>query len=320
MSDLQKLLSYREPVFNAPMAGAASGALAAAVATAGGVGMIGVPAATTQTWVDEQARLVRDLELPWGAGFMGWALERDLSALEWFLGYDPALICISFGDPTRGAALAHEAGVSTAMQVGSAAELNRALEDDIDVVIVRGAEGGGHGRNEIGTLPLLQLAIERTRKPVIAAGGIATAHGVAAALAGGAEAVWVGTRFLACSESSAHQRLKERALQAGMDDTVYTRAFDIAQQLPWDPAYGGRAVRNTFSDRWADRIPALEEKADESLRREMVRARTEADVTMAPVYAGQSVEFVRHTETAAEVIAELAEFREVLAHTAQRFS
>ncbi|WP_418908023.1 hypothetical protein [Glutamicibacter endophyticus] len=64
MSDLQKLLSYREPVFNAPMAGAASGALAAAVATAGGVGMIGVPAATTQTWVDEQARMVCDLELP----------------------------------------------------------------------------------------------------------------------------------------------------------------------------------------------------------------------------------------------------------------
>ncbi len=279
--------------------------------------MIGVPATPTEDWIHAQARYVANLDTPWGVGFMGWALEENLEPLEAFLEYDPSLVAISFGDVTRAAALAHEAGVLTAMQIGNAADLDRAMADDIDIIIARGGEGGGHGRNEVATLPLLQLACAQHHKPVIAAGGIGTAHGIAAVLAGGADAAWVGTRFLAASEATGHANLKAAVLASGIDDTVYTRAFDIAQQLPWEPQYGGRALSNDFSDRYAADLESL--LATDALREQMKQARSEADVSLAPVYAGQAVEFVNEEQSAAAVIEELRGFRQILAQTARRF-
>ena len=302
------------------MAGAAGGLLAAAVSRAGGVGMIGVPSSPAVQWIDQQLEEVKSLSTPWGVGFMGWAVEDNPEPVEAFLSHGPAVVAISFGDPTRAAALAREAGALTAMQVGNTADLRRALQDDIDLVVCRGAEGGGHGRNEAGTLPLLQLAVSSTRKPVIAAGGIGTAHGVAAALAGGAQAVWVGTRFVTASEATGHRNIKDAINAAGLDDTVYTRAFDIAQQIPWAPEFGGRALANDFSDQWAHRIEELESVADEALRQRMVRARTEADVQMAPFYAGQAVAFSHEEQSAAQIMADLAGYRAILADTARRFA
>ncbi|KSU65178.1 NAD(P)H-dependent flavin oxidoreductase [Arthrobacter sp. NIO-1057] len=317
MSDLQHLLGYREPIFNAPMAGAAGGALAAAVSQAGGVGMIGVSGSPKTEWIKEQVGHVADLETSWGVGFMAWSLEADLSPLESFLEFSPSLVSLSFGDVTRSAALAHEAGVLTAMQIGNAAELERAMEDDIDIIIARGGEGGGHGRNESATLPLLQLATAQHTKPVVAAGGIGTAHGVAAALTAGAQAAWVGTRFLSASESLGHENFKSAVRQAGMDDTTYTRAFDIAQQLAWPAEFGGRALRNEFSETHDD-LTSWE--ATPELRDEMLQARAEARANMAPVYAGQAVQFVQAPQTAAEVVTELAGFRQILRDTASRFA
>ncbi|MGV2951151.1 NAD(P)H-dependent flavin oxidoreductase [Glutamicibacter sp. AGC46] len=317
MSDLQRLLGYREPIFNASMAGAAGGALAAAVSHAGGVGMIGSPATPTADWIEQQTQFVESLSTPWGVGFMAWALETDLSPLEVFLEFGPSLVTLSFGDVTRAAAVAHEAGVLTAMQVGNAADLERAMADDIDIIIARGAEGGGHGRNEAGTLPLLQLATAQHQKPVVAAGGIGTARGIAAVLSAGAEAAWIGTRFLSAAESSGHGNMKSAARNAGLDDTIYTRAFDLAQQLPWAPEFGGRALRNEFSDKHAD-LSSWE--PNDALREQMDQARSEALTDIAPVYAGEAVQFVGAEQPAAEIMQELCGFRQVLGQTARRFA
>ncbi len=279
--------------------------------------MIGSPAAPKTEWIEQQVQHVASLSTPWGVGFMAWALEADLYPLEAFLDFGPSLVTLSFGDVSRAAALAHEAGVLTAMQVGNAADLERAMADDIDIIIARGGEGGGHGRNEAGTLPLLQLATAQQQKPVIAAGGIGTARGVAAVLAAGASAAWVGTRFLAASEATGHKNVKDAVQQAGLDDTTYTRAFDVAQQLPWAPEFGGRALRNEFSDTHADLSTWA---PDEQLRLEMQEARAEARTSMAPVYAGEAVQFIDSVQSAAEVMAELAGFRKVLADAASRFA
>ena len=279
--------------------------------------MIGSPAAPKTEWIEQQVQHVASLSTPWGVGFMAWALEADLYPLEAFLDFGPSLVTLSFGDVSRAAALAHEAGVLTAMQVGNATDLERAMADDIDIIIARGGEGGGHGRNEAGTLPLLQLATAQQQKPVIAAGGIGTARGVAAVLAAGASAAWVGTRFLAASEATGHKNVKDAVQQAGLDDTTYTRAFDVAQQLPWAPEFGGRALRNEFSDTHADLSTWA---PDEQLRLEMQEARAEARTSMAPVYAGEAVQFIGSVQSAAEVMAELAGFRKVLADAASRFA
>lgn len=318
---LQQALGYTEPIFNASMAGAAGGALAAAVSAAGGFGMLGIGGGTTKDWIDTEAGIAASSGRPWGAGLMAWVLDKNMKPLEQVLAHGPSFVCISFGEPGPAAALVHESGALVGMQVGNAAELSRALEDDIDVVICRGNEGGGHGRNEVSTLPLLQLALSKTEKPVVAAGGLATAAGVAAVMGAGASAAWIGTRFAATTESLSHPGIKEAIGGAGIDDTVYTRAFDIAQRIDWPVEFGGRALRNDFSDSWAQDLEALGDavRSDDVLTNSINQARARADLSVAPVYAGQSAGLSSAGLSAAEVIADLAGFRAVLQQAARRW-
>lgn len=302
------------------MAGAAGGALAGAVSAAGGFGMLGIGSAVTREWLEEQVPLAAASGRPWGAGMMAWALDAGLDPVRLVLDHGPALVCVSFGDPGPAAELARSAGVATAMQIGAPDELGRALDDDIDVVVVRGSEGGGHGRDSVATLPLLQLVLERTDKPVVAAGGIGTARGVAAVLAAGAVAAWVGTRFVASVESMFADSLKERVVAASASDTVYTRAFDVAQRIPWPEQYGGRALRNEFSDRWAGDVDALREavEADDSLNERILDARRTGDTSVAPVYAGEAAGLVPGLETVAEIMADLSRYNEHLVDALSR--
>lgn len=318
---LQLALGYTEPIFNASMAGAAGGALAAAVSAAGGFGMVGIGGGTTREWIDTEAAVAASSGRPWGAGLMAWVLDKNMDPLEYVLEHGPAFICVSFGEPGLAAALVHESGALVGMQVGNAAELSRALEDDIDVVICRGNEGGGHGRNEVSTLPLLQLALSKTEKPVVAAGGLATPAGVAAVLGAGASAAWIGTRFATATESLSHANIKEAISGAGIDDTVYTRAFDIAQRINWPVEYGGRALRNDFSDSWAQDLEALGAavESNDILTDSINQARARADLSLAPVYAGQSAGLTSAGLSAAEVIADLAGFRAMLRQAARRW-
>lgn len=314
-------LRFSEPVVNAPMAGAAGGALAAAVSTAGGLGMIGVGSGVAPGWISTQADLARASGRPWGAGLMAWVLEESLDPLRYLLAERPSLVCVSFGDPGPAAELIHESGSLCAMQVGNAADLDRALEADIDVLVCRGGEGGGHGRNDVATLPLLQQTLASTDKPVIAAGGVADSRGVAAVLAAGAQAAWIGTRFAASTESLSHDRVKRAIAGAGLDDTIFTRAFDIAQRIPWPEEFGGRALRNAFSEQWGTHEEALTAAvdADSSITEAVNAARRAADVSTAPVYAGQSAALSRGGESATEIMEDLSGFRAHLLAAAQRW-
>jgi len=189
-----------------------------------------------------------------------------------------------------------EAGILTATQVGSLADLDEAVEAGVDVVVVRGAEGGGHGRNDLGTLPLLQLALERTDLPVYAAGGILNHRGLAAVLAAGAAGAWVGTAFLGCVESEGSPAAKAALFAA--DETGYGRVFDRAQQAAWPPEFGGRAVANAFFDEWVGREDELDDEAVGRFR----AAVAAQDFSVAHVYAGQGVAALTGETTAADVV------------------
>ena len=308
------LSDLTQPILNAPMAGAAGGRLANAVSAAGGLGMIGIGTTVTEEWLAREVPLAAASGRPWGAGMMAWVLDAGLDPVRMVLDHKPDLLCISFGDPGPAAELAKAAGITTAMQVGNAADVERAIEADIDVIVCRGSEGGGHGRGEVATLPLLQLVLDRTDKPVVAAGGIATARGVAAVLAAGAAAAWIGTRFAACIESLSADSLKQTIAASSVDDTVYTRAFDVAQRIPWPSDFGGRAIRNRFTDEWAEHVDELQQRVDSEndLTDRMNAARASGDVAVAPVYAGQSAGLTPRVESASDVMADLARFREHL--------
>ncbi|MCC9311434.1 nitronate monooxygenase [Kitasatospora sp. RB6PN24] len=122
--------------------------------------------------------------------------------------------------------LAHRGGALVNWQVGSAAEARAAVEAGADMVSAQGVEAGGHCRGDSPLLPLLCQVLDAVDVPVLAAGGIADARGVAAALAAGASGVRMGTRFIATEESAAHPDYVAAILAAGANSTRITDAFN----------------------------------------------------------------------------------------------
>ena len=92
---------------------------------------------------------------------------------------------------------------------------------------------------------------------VVAAGGVATGRGLAAVLAAGAVGAWVGTAFLASPEASTTDAARDAVLAAASTDTVYSRVYDVASAAGWPSEFGGRSLRNRFTDRWTDHEDAM---------------------------------------------------------------
>jgi nitronate monooxygenase len=298
------------PVVGAPMAGPGEGPLAAAVSAAGGLGMVGVGGQRSADWVREQARVASDPGRAFGIGLMAWVLEQDDAPLAAALASGPELVSVSFGDVDRFVGRVRDAGVAVTTQVGNLDEARRAEAAGVDFLVARGAEAGGHGRNDVATLPLLQAVLENVDIPVVAAGGIATRRGLAAVLAAGAAGAWVGTALLGCREAGGSAAARSRLLAASETGTSYGRVFDVAQRLGWPEAYGGRGLRNRYFDRWADRLDEL--ATDDAAQQELADARAAEDYDTAYVYAGEGVGLLDRERTAAEVLGELARAEDLL--------
>jgi nitronate monooxygenase len=297
------------PVVGAPMAGAAGGRLAAAISSSGALGMIGVGAEPT-SWIAEQGRIAAASGRAWGIGLLAWALETSPELLDAVVDLAPPLVSVSFGPYERHVATLKQAGSTVATQAGTLDEARAAEQAGVDFIVARGGEGGGHGRNDVATLPLLQAVLDQVGVPVLAAGGIATARGLAAVLAAGAAGAWVGTPFLACPESTVAPAARDRILAADETGTSYGRVFDIGYRLGWPARYGGRALRNRFFDSWVGREADL--ATDDDAHAELMTAREAEDFDTACIYAGQSVGLVERSRPAAEVVADLAGAAELL--------
>lgn len=297
-------LGRQVPVVAAPMAGPGDGTLAQAVSAAGALGTIGVSGSHSGDWLREQAAVAGAHGQPYGVGLMAWTLPQRPDLLDTVIDLAPALVSVSFPAApeqlTEPLARLGDAGIRTATQVGNLDELDAALVAGVDVLVARGGEGGGHGRNELGTLPLLQLVLERTNLPVLAAGGIINHRGLAAVLAAGADGAWVGTAFLACREAGSSPAARNALI--GADRTGYGRVFDVAQDLDWPAQYGGRAVANPFFDEWAGR----EDEIDDEARDRLAAAREAEDYRTQQLYAGEGVVDLAHEAGAADVVAEFA--------------
>jgi nitronate monooxygenase len=300
---LTRRFDLAAPVVGAPMAGVAGGALARAVSLGGGLGMIGVGNAATPDFVAEQAAIPADDGLPFGIGLMAWALVERPELLDATIAAGPALVSVSFGDPAPATERLHDAGIAVAAQVNTTDDVRRAQEAGVDLLVAQGTEAGGHTGHR-ATLPLLQEVLTLADRPVLAAGGVATGAGVAAVLVAGAAGVWIGTPLLACPEALNSPAARARVCAATGEDTVLTRAFDVAQGLAWPERWPGRAVANDFSREWHGREAELARDPDAARR--VVEARRTGDLTAAPLYAGESVGLVTGERPAADVVRQLA--------------
>lgn len=301
---LTRTLGIDIPLVQAPMARVSEGAMAAAVSGAGALGMVGVGPTATAAWIAEQASVAAASGRPYGIGLMAWVLPDNPDQLTAAIETDAALVSVSFGPFEEPVRRLKEAGKLVTTQVGNLHEARRAERAGVDFVVARGAEGGGHGRNEIATLPLLQIVLDSVAVPVVAAGGIASARGLAAVLAAGAAGAWAGTAFLACRESAFAAASRRRLIEAGDNATAYGRVFDVAQRAAWPVEYGGRALRNAFFEEWQHREDELA-RSPEVLEMYAGALRS-ADFDTAAVYAGQGVALLRTETTAADVVAGFA--------------
>jgi nitronate monooxygenase len=291
------------PILNAPMGGVAGGRLASAVSEAGGLGMIGVGSAGSVELLEREVTHPQVAGLPFGIGLLDWALAREPQLLDAAIAASPVLISVSFGDTWRWAERVREAGIVTAAQVSCVESARAAADAGIDVLVARGAEGGGHGEPAVGTLPLLEGILETTSIPVLAAGGISTSRGLAAVLAAGASGAWLGTAFAACSESLASDATRSALIGAKDTDTVMTRVFDIALEYPWPIKYPERILRNEFWERWQGQEEQL--SADPEALSEFKASRARGNLGTTHVDAGQGVGRITQVRTASDVVSRL---------------
>jgi nitronate monooxygenase len=223
-------------------------------------------------------------------------VEEHVPIISFSFGLQPQLI-----DRARGA------GARVLVQVGSVDGARAAAAAGADALIVQGVEAAGHAQSVVGVLPLLAEVRRSVSVPVLAAGGIGDPASASAALTAGAEAVVMGTRFLASDESDAHPIYKARLLDADARDTVLTGLFDVG----WEDS-PHRVLRNSTYERWeqagaapkGERPGEGDEIAGDTLRYapNPPLGDTAGDVEAMAMYAGHSVGAVTAVEPAAAIV------------------
>ncbi|MCK7622402.1 nitronate monooxygenase [Streptomyces sp. RS10V-4] len=305
------------PIVQAPIGSATTPELAAAVSESGGLGTLAL------TWVTpaearHRIRGTRRLtRRPFGVNLVLDFPVQDLLAV--CLDEGVPIVSTFWGDPAAVTARVHAAGARHVHTVGSVEEARRAAGAGVDAVVAQGWEAGGHVRGRTTTMALVPAVADAVHPvPVLAAGGIADGRGLAAALALGAQAGWLGTRFLTAREANTHQAYRTAVRRATADGTTCTGCFDGG----W-PDAPHRALRNSTVTAWerAGRPPhphrpgegdvvATTADGRKHLRYDdMIPTRDAVgDLEAMALYAGQAAGLVTHTTApAAEIVRTVAE-------------
>lgn len=309
--------ALQTPIALAPMALASGGALSAACAQRGALGLVGGgygDLAWTQREVTlAYARLQNDAAARQrlGCGFITWKLDEDASALDWLLSQaqTPAAVMLSFGDPRPYAARIRARGAALICQIQHLEQLPWALEAGAQVIVAQGMEAGGHGMNALqgrGTLAWVPeladiLAREAPQVMLLAAGGVGDGRGVAAALMLGADGALMGSRLWATQESLAAQGAKDQAVQTNGDGTARSAVFDILRRKNWPAPYDFRAIRNALHQRWEHRIDELLRQPD-AARADYDAGVRAGDFSRAHATVGEAVGLIHDLPAAGDLI------------------
>ena len=319
-------LDVRHPIFSVGMGGGMAGpALAAAVSEAGGCGVLGMGGMPAPI-VREQIRALRSLtDRTFGVNVILPLLQEG--QIEACLDERVPLLVLFWGDAEPYVAEAHRRGTAVFLQVGSVDEAVAAADAGVDGIIAQGIEAGGHVKSTTALSTIVPAVVEAVAPvPVIAAGGIADGRGVAAALALGAQAVSMGTRFVASEEAQVVAAYKRRIVDGGAEDTVYTTLFDVG----W-PHAAHRVLRTAAVEEWeAAGRPASGTRPDEGrcigrmpfagLSLDVPKygifpplSGFEGDVEQTPLYAGESCRLVHDVKPAGAIVRDVvAEARSIL--------
>ena len=282
------------PIFNAPIGFFARAGLAAAVSTAGGMGLLETASQKLEGVEREYDAIRSRTDNPFGLQLFLRVLiagERLDRVLDWALGR-ASFMAACAGNPARIMPRVKDAGVKLYHQVGSVEEAMKAVDAGVDGLIVEGAEAGGlRPTTALHIFSLLQQVRARVDVPIVAAGGIVDGIGMAGAFALGAEGVVMGTRFMSAAESPVHQNWKD-----AVADCDVTLSVD-----PGLPNMRMRVVRNELSESVAR--GELDPKGN-PYAGPFMEAFKHGRLDVAMVGAGESASLISAVRTVAEIIEE----------------
>jgi len=306
-----ELLGIERPIVEAPLS--ADPRLPAAVSNAGGLGSLGL------SWSDDAGDVVRETAALTDRPFAGnFVLTSDQHPrVDQALSAGLRLVSLIWGDPDSYVDLVHDAGGLLIHTVGSAEEARRAVGSGVDIIVAQGWEAGGHVWGGVATLPLVPAVVDAVGPvPVIAAGGIGDARGVAAVLALGAQAALLGTRFLLADEMPIHEEYRRRLIAATETDAEW---YPDLYNVGW-PDSPHRAIHNSTAEMWetAGQPPlgsrpregdvlAHFASGDPILRYSPAppMVGTTGEIEPLSLWAGQSVALAKQSQPASEIVAEL---------------
>ena len=248
-------LGIEYPVFQAGMGWVARAELAAAVSEAGGLGVVGAGSTLTKEGLVAEIDGVRDrTDKPFGVDILFATIRakgaevaqytdavRDM--IEVVLEARVPVLVSGLGSPRTVVPAARERGIYVMSVVGAVRHAQKAVADGVDAVIATGCDGGGHV-GKIGTAALIPAVVDAVDVPVLAGGGLTDGRGLAAAMAFGAQGIWMGTRFIATEESFAHRNYKDKIIDTDTAGTVVTTAHS------GKPC---RLIRNAYTASWEGR-------------------------------------------------------------------
>ena len=226
---LCELLGIDYPIIQGGMVWIASAELAAAVSNAGGLGLISPNAGMSRNG-DQVENLKKQIEIAKGLTSKPFGVNLPIlnnpqieALVDAVIKAGVKVVVTAAGNPALYTSRFKEAGTKVLHLVAAVRHAQSAEKRGVDAVIAEGYEAGGHnGLDELTTLTLVPQVVDAVAIPVVAAGGIADARGVVAALALGAEGVQMGTRFVATRECGAHQNFKDAIVKASDTDTAIT--------------------------------------------------------------------------------------------------
>ena len=306
-----ELLGIDRPIVEAPLA--ADPRLPAAVSNAGALGSLGL------SWAEDAGAVVRETAALTDRPFAGnFVLNSDQHRrVDQALSAGLRIVSLIWGDPDSYVDPVHDGGGLVMHTVGSAEEARRAVGCGVDIVVAQGWEAGGHVWGGVATLPLVPAVVDAVAPvPVIAAGGIGDARGVAAVLALGAQAALLGTRFLLADEMPIHEEYRRRLVAATETDAEW---YPDLYEVGW-PDAPHRAIHNSTAEMWeAAGRPAPGSRPGEGeviahfgsgdpiLRYSPAppMVGTTGEIEALSLWAGQSVALARRPRPAAEIVAEL---------------
>lgn len=296
------LFQIKVPIIQAGMIWASGWKLASSVSNAGGLGIIGAGSMYPEILREHIQKCKAATKNPFGVNVPMLYPDVD-KIMEIIIEENVKIVFTSAGNPKTWTKHLHSHGIKVVHVVSSVKFALKSQEAGVDAVVAEGFEAGGHnGRDETTTFTLIPMVKEQLEIPLIAAGGIATGRGMLAAMVLGADAVQVGSRFVASNEASSHMNFKRKVVDSKEGDTVLT----LKELAPV------RLLKNKFYEDIQELYKTAPQK--EELIKLLGRARAkkgmfEGDLEEGELEIGQIAGLIHDIKPAAQIIEEMmAEF------------